>query len=194
MTRILSIVGRTIACLGLGLVALAWQPSPVVAGQCTPAQSAAVLQELAPEDSPFGYRSATDHCFEGRLRGPLKGTLVICLSEGEMEWDDQICSCGSQQPLWTREGEGGALIYRSKAWFTSNQGSFETIERGTQVENEGYASSSYPGPRCYWSGIMQVIPGSGTGSFSNVSHGTILIHNEWNNPSKVKLLGEVCSQ
>jgi hypothetical protein len=85
------------------------------------------------------------------------------------------------------------MAYRATVWVSGTRGGFQAIERGIQVENTGYPGQPYPGPRHYWAGIMQVLPNSGSGSFEGVSHGTILIHNEWNNPSTVKLIGEICT-
>jgi hypothetical protein len=84
------------------------------------------------------------------------------------------------------------MAYRARVWFAGSHGGFQAIERGIQVENTGYTGPPYPGPRHYWVGIMQVLPGTGTGSFDDLSHGTILIRNEWNRPSTAKLTGEIC--
>lgn len=89
--------------------------------------------------------------------------------------------------------EGGVLVYRSKSWFSLSGGSFEAIERGVQTENTGYPIYPYPDPRQYWTGIMQILPDSGTGDYADFVYGTIVIHNTWNNPDKADLVGEVCS-
>lgn len=183
-----------VPCVALTLLAASvlGLSSPVEAQHCVSARSAARLAPLAAQDSPDGHQSPEDHCFSGTLRGPLKGTMIVCMPESECALDENLCTCDPGTGLWSREGEGGAMAYRARVWFVSGQGGFEAIERGIQVENTGYPGGPYPGPRHYWAGIMQVLPGSGSGAFEGVSHGTILIHNEWNDPGRVKLAGEVC--
>ena len=166
---------------------------PVWAGDCISAKSAVVFTELEPSDSPPGHQSETDHCFAGRLRGPLRGSVVLCISEDETVTDDDLCACSSNEPIWDSEGEGGVLVYRSKSWFSLSGGTFEAVERGVQTTNTGYPIYPYPDPRQYWTGIMQILTDSGTGDYADLVYGTIIIHNTWNNPNKADLLGEVCS-
>jgi hypothetical protein len=163
------------------------------AGDCTSARSSVDLITLDPSESPPGYQSADDQCFAGLLRGPLKGTMILCISGNETVTDDNLCSCDSGGPLWEREGEGGVTVYRSKSWFTTRAGDFEAVERGVQLDNTGYPQFSYPGPRQYWTGVTQILPDSGTGDYQDLVYGTIIIHNEWNDPSKAELFGEICS-
>lgn len=180
--------------LGLALLVtiLAAGTGPAFAVNCHSASANVALTALHPSQNPAGHQSPTNHCYAGRMRGALSGDLVICVAEQDAALDTNLCACDTSQPLWTAEGEGRALIYRSRAWIFTRGGSFEAIERGTQVENSGYPLLPYPDDRHYWAGVMQVLPDSGIGDFQNLIYGTIMIHNRWNDPSKAKLMGEVC--
>ena len=167
---------------------------PAEAVNCSSASAAVVLTELDPSMSPPGHQSSTDHCYSGKMRGSFKGDLVICVAEDEVLLDTNVCACDTGQQVWSPEGEGRALVYRSKAWVFTRGGSFEAVERGTQVENSGYPLLPYPDNRNYWAGVMQILPDSGVGDYEGMIYGTIMMHNQWNNPGKAKLMGEVCVQ
>lgn len=186
--------------LGVGLRAAtwvvvlgAWMTGPTEAENCVSAKSSVVFTALDASESPPGHQSETEHCFAGRLRGTLRGNLTLCIAEDETVSDDNLCACDSSDPIWESEGEGGALVYRSKSWFSIRRGTFEAVERGVQLTNTGYPVFPYPDPRQIWTGVMQILPDSGTGDYADFVYGTIVIHSSRIDPDKADLVGEICS-